>query len=67
MRRPGGVVASVVAVGDAESASLMELLHAGLADGLTMADALYRARSGSDTADHRRFVDWCGLTACGAG
>lgn len=62
-----GVVASVVAVGDAESASLMEPLHAGLAAGLTMADALHRARAGLDARDHRQFVNWCGFTAYGAG
>jgi tetratricopeptide (TPR) repeat protein len=62
-----GVVASVVAVGDAESTSLMEPLHAGLAAGLPMAASLHRARAGIDTRDHRQFVNWCGFTAYGAG
>ncbi|MBW0113938.1 CHAT domain-containing protein [Pseudonocardia abyssalis] len=66
-RGTAGVVASVVAVGDAESVTLMEPLHAELAVGATTARALHRARAGLDTAEHRHFVNWCGFTAYGAG
>jgi tetratricopeptide (TPR) repeat protein len=66
-RGTAGIVASVVAVSDLESAGLMEQLHRGLAGGLSMADALHASRATLDTADPRQFVNWCAFTAYGAG
>ncbi|MGY1679264.1 CHAT domain-containing protein [Geodermatophilus sp. SYSU D01176] len=62
-----GVVASTVALPDAESVDLMAQLHRGLAAGRTMADALHAARARLDTADPRQFVHWCAVGAYGAG
>jgi tetratricopeptide (TPR) repeat protein len=62
-----GVVASTVALGDAESVVLMEHLHRGLAAGRSMAEALHAARALLDTADPRQFVHWCAVHAYGAG
>jgi tetratricopeptide (TPR) repeat protein len=66
-RGTGGIVASVVAVGDIESSSLMEQVHRGLARGRSMAEALQVSRAALDTADPREFVNWCSFTAYGAG
>lgn len=66
-RGTAGLVASIVPVGDAESIALMKHLHIGLAHGLSMSDALHRARARLDRSDPRQFVNWCGFTAYGAG
>jgi CBS domain-containing protein len=66
-RGTAGLVASVVAVGDVEAVELMGALHAGLARGASMADALHAARAGIDRTDPRGFVNWCAFTAYGAG
>ena len=66
-RGTAGLVASVVAVGDVESVALMDRLHAGLAAGRRLAEALPAARARVDTGDPRQFVNWCGFTAYGAG
>ncbi len=66
-RGTAGIVASVVAVGDVEAVGLMRELHAGLAAGATMADALHAARAAADVTDPRQFVNWCAFTAYGAG
>jgi CHAT domain-containing protein len=66
-RGTAGLVASVVAVGDVEAVELMGALHAGLARGASMADALHAARAGLDRTDPRGFVNWCAFTAYGAG
>jgi tetratricopeptide (TPR) repeat protein len=66
-RGTAGVVASVVAVGDRESVGLMEQLHRGLAAGRPMPEALHAARATVDIADPRQFVNWCAMTAYGAG
>lgn len=66
-RGTAGIVASVVVVGDVESVDLMAGLHAELAAGASMADALHTARAGVDRADPRQFVNWCAFTAYGAG
>ncbi|MGY1694408.1 CHAT domain-containing protein [Geodermatophilus sp. SYSU D00814] len=62
-----GVLASTVAVGDAESVGLMDAVHRGLAAGLTGADALHAARAALDPADPRSFVHRCAFGAYGAG
>jgi hypothetical protein len=46
---------------------LMGGLHAELAGGASMADALHAARAGIDRTDPRGFVNWCAFTAYGAG
>jgi tetratricopeptide (TPR) repeat protein len=66
-RGTAGLVASVVAVGDVEAVELMGALHAELATGASMADALHAARTGIDRVDPRGFVNWCAFTAYGAG
>lgn len=66
-RGTAGLVASVVAVGDAESVALMDRLHSGLAAGRPVAEALHAARARVDTADPRQFANWCAFTAYGAG
>lgn len=64
-RGTAGLVASTVPVGDSESIALTAHLHEGLAEGLTMAEALHGARAVQDTSDPRQFVNWCGFTAYG--
>ncbi|RFU21660.1 CHAT domain-containing protein [Geodermatophilus marinus] len=66
-RGTAGVVASPVALADAESLGLMVELHRGLAAGRSAADALHAARATLDTADPRQYVNWCAVTAYGAG
>lgn len=66
-RGTAGVVASVVAVPDAEAVPLMRVLHQRLAGGDSMADALHAARALLDVDDSRGFVNWCAFTAYGAG
>jgi tetratricopeptide (TPR) repeat protein len=66
-RGTAGVVASVVAVPDAEAVGLMRTLHRRIAAGDTMAVGLHAARAEHDASDPRGFVNWCAFTAYGAG
>jgi len=66
-RGTAGLVASVVAVGDAEAVPLMRGLHERLLRGDLLAEALHGTRAALDRTDPRMFVNWCAFTAYGAG
>ena len=45
----------------------MRDLHAHLANGATVADALWSARQQLDTDDPHQFASWCAFDAYGGG
>jgi hypothetical protein len=65
-RGTAGVVASVAAVPDVAAVDLMSGLHEQLADGRTLAHALYAARESLNRTDPAAYVNWCTFTAYGA-
>jgi tetratricopeptide (TPR) repeat protein len=65
-RGTAGVVASVAAVPDVAAVDLMCGLHEQLADGRTLAHALYSARESLNRTDPAAYVNWCTFTAYGA-
>jgi CHAT domain-containing protein len=65
-RGTAGVVASVAAVPDVAAVDLMYRLHENLADGRTLAHALYAAREGLNRTDPAAYVNWSTFTAYGA-
>jgi hypothetical protein len=65
-RGTAGVVASVAAVPDVAAVDLMCALHERLADGRTLAHALFAAREGLNRTDPAAYVNWCTFTAYGA-
>lgn len=65
-RGTAGVVASVAAVPDVAAVDLMYRLHESLADGRTLAHALFAAREELNRTDPAAYVNWCTFTAYGA-
>ena len=65
-RGTAGVVASVAAVPDVAAVDLMVALHERLAEGRTLAHALFAAREALDRADPAAYVNWCTFSAYGA-
>lgn len=65
-RGTAGVVASVAAVPDVAAVDLMCALHERLAEGRTLARALFAAREGLDRRDPAAYVNWCTFSAYGA-
>ena len=65
-RGTAGVVASVAAVPDVAAVDLMYALHEQLAQGRTLAHALYAARESLDRTDPAAYVNWCTFSAYGA-
>ena len=65
-RGTAGVVASVAAIPDVAAVDLMVAMHERLAEGRTLAHALYAARDGLDRTDPAAYVNWCTFSAYGA-
>jgi tetratricopeptide (TPR) repeat protein len=65
-RGTAGVLASIAAIPDMPTATLMTALHRRLLAGDTLGSALHAARGTLDTRDPATFVTWCTLTAHGA-
>jgi tetratricopeptide (TPR) repeat protein len=65
-RGTAGVLASIAAIPDVPTATLMIAVHERLRAGATLSSALHGARATLDSADPATFVTWCTLTAYGA-